>query len=127
MIVVWEDFRSGPASDLYGVRVRSNGLVTEVPATASMGWAPPRAWPNPFTDQVSIAFSLTVTTSVRVEVFDVAGRRVWASPTKLLSPGRQSLAWDGRSDSGLSQGGGIYFLRVRGAGIATSRTVVRVE
>jgi hypothetical protein len=108
------------------VRVRSNGLVTGVEPIASV-FAPPLAWPNPFREQVSIAFSLPARALVRMEVFDVAGRRVWASPIRRLESGRHTLIWNGRTDAGTAARGGIYFLRVRGPGVAVSRSVVRAN
>jgi len=130
VIVALQDGRNGAGNnDIYAQRVTSSGsiAVTAVPPLANQEFAPPLAWPNPFSDQVSIAFSLSTATPVRFEVFDVAGRRVWTSRTSLLDPGRHSLTWDGHADDGHVQGGGIYFLRVRGPGTQASRTVVRVK
>ena len=101
--------------------------ATGVPLTASQEFSPALAWPNPFTNQVSIVFSLASAARVRMEVFDVVGRRVRVSPSTVLGPGRHSLAWDGHADDGSTQAEGIYFLRVRGPGIAASRTVVRMK
>jgi len=113
---------------IYAGRVSSNGgLITAAPAPSTEQVAPALAWPNPFNRQVTIAFSLQRATTVRMEVFDVAGRRVWASASQLMQPGRRDIAWDGRADDGAPEGGGIYFLRVRGPGIEASRAVVRVK
>jgi hypothetical protein len=127
VIAVWQDTRNGPESDIYAVRVRSNGQVTAVPPPMSQDLAPALAWPNPFKTQVSIAFSLPAAAPVRMEVLDVAGRRVWTSPTQLLGPGNHSLAWDGKGGDGSSQAGSVYFLRVMGPGIVASRPVVRMK
>ncbi|HEY3216806.1 MAG TPA: FlgD immunoglobulin-like domain containing protein, partial [Candidatus Eisenbacteria bacterium] len=120
-------FRNG-SGGVDAVRVNSGGQipVTGVGPLASE-LAPPRAWPNPFRDQVSIAFSLTAPAPVRLEVFDVAGRRVWASPARPLESGRHTLVWNGRTEAGTSARGGIYFLRARGPQVAVSRTVVCVK
>lgn len=126
-IVAWQDARSGAgSSDLYAVRVRSNGFVTDVPAAVSQAVAPALAWPNPFRSRTSIAFTLSTTTRVHLEVFDVGGRRVWVSSSQLLGPGRHSLAWNGQVEDGTAAGG-VYFLRVRGAGVGASRTVIRMN
>jgi hypothetical protein len=89
---------------------------------------PALAWPNPFTNQVSIVFNLPAAMPVRMEVFDVTGRRVWASALTFLGPGRQCLVWDGRGTDGDGPAtAGTYLVRVRGPGITASRTVVRVK
>jgi len=127
-IVTWQDARAGAGNrDIYAVRVRSNGLVTAVPPAASQDVAPALAWPNPFNSRVSIAFNLSQATPVHIEVEDVAGRRVWSTPTQSLPAGRHSLAWSGETDAGTAAAAGIYFLRVSGAGIAVSRPVIRTR
>jgi hypothetical protein len=112
-------FRNG-SGGVDAVRVNSGGQipVTAVGPLAGHDVAPTLAWPNPFRDQVSIAFSLSVAAAVRMEVFDVAGRRVWASPARPLESGRHTLVWNGRTEAGTSARGGIYFLRVRGPQVA---------
>lgn len=126
-IVAWQDGVHGTSNyDIYATRVRSNGLVTDV-APAAAEFAPPLAIPNPFIGQVTITFSLSAATPVRMEVFDVAGRRVWGSPISTLGAGRRSLTWDGRTDDGRARRGGIYFIRVHGPGVEASRRVVRVN
>ena len=110
----------------YAQRVRSNGLITGAPLDQP-AITPSRAWPNPSAREVSIGFSLPMAMTVRLEVFDVVGRRVWASASRVLEAGYHTLSWGGQSDAGATVGGGIYFLRVRGAGYEVSRAVMRVR
>jgi len=127
-IVTWEDSRAGADDvNVYAQRITSSGATASVAPAAGAVDAPPRAWPSPFRSRVSIAFSLRATTEVSMEVLDVAGRTVWASPARTLGTGRQSLEWDGREANGVSAGDGVYFLRVRGPGFTASRAVVRVR
>jgi flagellar hook assembly protein FlgD len=86
-----------------------------------------KVWPDPFRDRVQMAFSLRSASTVRLEVLDIAGRRVWGSPATFLEAGREVLEWNGRAEDGTRPGGGIYFLRVHGPGVEASRTVVRLE
>lgn len=85
------------------------------------------AWPNPFARSVSVAFTLAAEMPVRLEVLDVAGREVWRSPEERFGPGRRSLTWEGRRSDGRPLAAGVYFLRVRGPGIAATRGVVRLD
>jgi hypothetical protein len=127
-IVAWQDGQNGAGNnDIYAVRVRSNGLITAVSPVASQEFAPALVHPNPFHSQLTIDFSMTVETPVRMEVFDLAGRRVRVSPTTFLSPGRHSLTWDGHADDGSLPIGGIYFVRVSGPGLEVSKRVVRLN
>src|SRR5262249_37566406 len=125
-IFTWQDLRSGTSYSLYAVEVNAGGQTVGVEPLAA-DFAPPLAWPNPFRDQVSITFSLTARAPVRIEVFDIAGRRIWMSPVDILRSGRPTRVWSGRTEGGASAMGGMYFLRVRGPGVSASRTVVRVR
>jgi len=87
----------------------------------------PRAWPNPFTKDISLAFSMGAPARVRLEVFDVRGRLVWESPAEILDRGRQSPEWDGRTQTGAAAPSGTYFPRVEGPGVDVSQRVVHMR
>jgi hypothetical protein len=69
-------------------------------------------YPNPFHDQLSIAYTLGNATSVRVDIYSIAGRIVRTMEPGVSSAGSHSLVWDGTSDSGEMLGQGIYFVRM---------------
>ncbi len=87
-----------------------------------------RAWPNPFVDRVSFAFSLPAEQNVRVEVIDIAGRRVWSSPEARMRAGAQSIIWNGGTSAapGAAAASGIYFVRIVGQDFVASRRIVRL-
>lgn len=113
-----------PRSNL--VALSAHG-VTDVPPAAGRILSNAVACPNPFAGRVSMAFDLVAPVGVRLEVTDVAGRRIWSSATAELGPGRHHLAWEGTLASGGGARAGIYFLRVIGPGFAITRPVVRVR
>jgi len=52
-----------------------------------------------------------------LEIIDAGGRRIWA---RALPPGRSTVTWDGRADSGAAAPRGVYFARLhddRGAAV----------
>lgn len=68
--------------------------------------------PNPSRDgPVRISFSLPVAGDATLELFDLAGRRVWRHALPGAAAGEHSIAWDGIGSSGHRAGPGIYFLR----------------
>jgi hypothetical protein len=123
--VAWQDRRSGTNYDIYVQHLNSNGGVLSLPEEKASWTA--RAWPNPFLDRVRLAFALPAAATVRLEIFDVRGRSIRAYEPGFLAAGDHVLTWDGRSDDGHPAGQGIYYLRAIGAGIALSRTVIRLE
>jgi len=68
--------------------------------------------PNPFRTSTSFEITLPENGRVRVEVYDVGGRRVAALLDDHRDAGRHHLAWHGRTDAGTPAAGGVYFLRI---------------
>ena len=50
--------------------------------------------------------------NVRAEVFDLSGRRVRVLYSGSMPAGEHALRWDGRTESGVDAGAGIFFTRV---------------
>ncbi len=124
--IAWQDLRSGTNSDVYSARVNPNGAPLSAPlVTLSAGAT--RAWPTPFSRRVTMEFALPAAGAVRMRVYDLGGRAVADLGSARLPEGRHQVTWDGRSDDGRTLGGGLYFIRVEGAGVALSRPVVRLE
>lgn len=84
------------------------------------------AAPNPFNPQTTVKLSLDRAGSVVVGVFDLAGRRVADLHNGLLDQGEHQWVWNGMSNAGVPQSGGVYFCRAEGQGWSTSTKLVLV-
>jgi endonuclease/exonuclease/phosphatase family metal-dependent hydrolase len=106
------------------LRARPAGGTVAVgdPAPATTQLYPP--FPNPAQAGTTIRFDLAVASPARVEVFDLAGRRVAALADGTFAPGRYTLRWDGRDASGAGLGAGLYFVRLSVPGVRSD--VVRL-
>jgi hypothetical protein len=82
---------------------------------------------NPFGDALNLRVFLPRPTPVRMDVFDVQGRRVRSVDFGPLGAGAHPLSWDGRADAGSTAGAGIYWIRVRAGELKFVRQVVRVK
>ncbi|MCE9627362.1 MAG: T9SS type A sorting domain-containing protein [Candidatus Eisenbacteria bacterium] len=98
--------------------------TTDVPhAQARLAFA--GAWPNPVRAGTRFRFELPAAGQASLELFDLSGRRVRALATGAFGAGPQSVAWDGRDESGEWAGAGAYFAQLRTpAGTLTRRFVV---
>ena len=76
--------------------------------------------PNPASGPIRVDFTIPRAGPVRIHV-DVAGRVVSGLIEEFKAPGRYSLLWDGRKDSGSRVSAGIYFVRM----VAPDRVLVR--
>jgi hypothetical protein len=88
---------------------------------------PVRVWPNPFSGRVQIGFTIPTAQTVRLDIFDVTGRKVRSLPTVRASPGGSQFVWDGRGPGGRQQPAGIYLVRVRWPGFEATRWVTKVD
>jgi hypothetical protein len=73
------------------------------------------ASPNPFNPRTQINFTLSGTDAshpVRLEVFDLEGRKVAGLVDAQLSAGAHHQVWDGRADDGSAVRSGVYFARL---------------
>lgn len=84
-------------------------------------------FPNPFNNRTTIEFTLNEAAEVRVEVFDVIGRKVATILGQNLPPGSHRVAWNGIADSGGEVSSGVYFLRIQAGALVESRRMVLLK
>ncbi len=70
-----------------------------------------RPTPNPSAGATTLRFSLPQSGVARIDVLDLAGRRVW-SQEAMFAPGAHSVEWDGRDAQGAVLPAGVYFVRL---------------
>lgn len=94
------------------------------PPAAPMALSAPR--PNPAATSVRMTLDLASEGDTRVEVWDVAGRRVRTLAAGSLASGPHALAWDLADDRDTPVRAGVYLVRAieRGALLGTARVVV---
>jgi hypothetical protein len=95
---------------------------TEKPSSSRALHAP---YPNPFSSSTVIPYEVSRGSYVRIEVFDLIGRRVRRLFEGEVREGRHHLEWYGQDDTGRPLPGGVYFIRLEYDGKAEHREVVR--
>jgi hypothetical protein len=98
--------------------------VRDAPATP-FAFSPP--WPNPSRRATNLDFRLPAPARVRVEVVDVAGRRVTLLLDQALDAGSHSIRWDGRDGTGNAVVPGVYLVRLSTGGVSATRKVVAIR
>jgi photosystem II stability/assembly factor-like uncharacterized protein len=78
---------------------------------------PPRsrllaAMPNPFNPRTTLSWELAEAGRVRLEIFDVRGRRVRKLVDRDLPAGPHAIGFDGRDDDGRTLASGVYYMRL---------------
>ena len=68
--------------------------------------------PNPFNPSTVITFELPESGLARLEIYDVAGRRIAKVVDETLDAGPQRALWSGRDENGRPVASGVYFYRL---------------
>lgn len=106
-----------------GVRLlarRASGTTTDAPPDApppslTTLFAP---FPNPLVAESTVRFDVARGGEVRLEAFDLSGRRVATLIATTLAPGRYTARWNAAGTDGRRVGAGLYFLRLDAPGSA---------
>ena len=122
---------SGLPQDVYTFRLRlrrADGTeVLSLPLSVAILLEPfaVSVYPNPVTTEATVEVIARSAQAVRIEVFDVLGRRVdrlFEGQISGAPGGALELSWDGRRLAP-----GVYFLRFVGETFETTRTVTRIR
>jgi len=112
---------SGPGS-IRRIRYAAPVAATAPPGGALEFRAP---YPSPARDLVALDYRLAADASVRLTVYDVAGRAIRSLIVAAAEPaGEHHVVWDGRDDAGRAVGPGLYLARLSVAGAALERRLV---
>ena len=111
----------GPA--LMAHRGDEEGGPAVTPGLA-FGWS--RVAPNPSRDGTTLSFSLPAAASARIDVIDLAGRRVWTTVGDFTA-GTQGVRWNGRDAAGARLAPGVYFARLTAPWGTRVARVLRVD
>ncbi len=82
------------------------------------------AYPNPFTRSATLTYQLAERADVRLEVFDLLGRRVAVLADGSHDAGRYTVQWDGVTAAGAPLASGVYVYRLRAGDFTASQKMV---
>ena len=91
-------------ADSFGTAVAEPKDVTWVALEAA-------AWPNPFDNSTRVSYAVPHRGRAALDIFDAVGRPVRTLVNGRGEPGRFSVIWDGRSQSGALVPAGVYVYR----------------
>jgi hypothetical protein len=80
--------------------------------------------PNPFSGSTEFTFALTRAAEVRIDVYDLNGKRVKTVGPVTGAVGFNRIMWDGLSDAGRPLANGVYLYRITASNTSGSKTMV---
>jgi hypothetical protein len=99
------------SADWFMSEIRHPATGAEAPRLVSRS-ALRQNYPNPFNPSTVIAFDIATAGRVRIEVFDVLGRRVATIADRSFETGRHRIVWNGDDDAGRAVASGVYLCRL---------------
>ena len=69
------------------------------------------SYPNPFTDNTNITFSLTENAEVSIRISNIVGQTVWTNSMD-VSLGEHSIVWNGSNNEGVVLEKGMYIVEL---------------
>jgi len=84
--------------------------------------------PNPFRSSTTLRFDVPSSGGhARLEVYNVAGRRITTLENRWLAGGAHVARWDGTDATGRSVGPGLYFSRLQVDGASRTGRLLRLR
>ena len=123
-LVVWQDYRSGNNFDIYEVGFNTTGiigidpLVNTIPAEYSLS----QNYPNPFNPSTVINYQITQSGNVKLEVFDILGRKVSTLVNESQIAGNHSVTWNAGNLPG-----GLYIYKIETGSFVSSRKMILIK
>lgn len=127
-VVAWSDGRTCGSHCTNGVFAQEQ-LIGRLPSAVG----PPKVGvnvvlysgaPNPSHGDARIYFSLPRSSDTRLEIYDLAGKRVQRLVDGIRGPGLSFAAWNGRRLDGSRAEAGVYLLRLQAAGVTKHAKII---
>ncbi len=83
--------------------------------------------PNPVQRTTNIAFALPQSAKVKLDIFDIGGRKVRSLASGSLAAGRHQVQWDRSDEHGRIVQPGVYYTRLEVDGKAYQRKIVTLN
>jgi hypothetical protein len=96
--------------------------IIEVDAGAPKQFALEQNYPNPFNPSTTIRYQLPVASEVKLEVYDVLGKKIATLVNERQSAGSYQVVWNA---SGLSSG--TYFYRLQAGTFVETKKMIMVK
>ncbi|HWO57107.1 MAG TPA: T9SS type A sorting domain-containing protein [bacterium] len=84
-------------------------------------------YPNPFNAGTVIRFKLPTDGDVKIDVYNILGRKVRTLVNEFRVAGTHQTDWDGRSDDGTVVATGVYFYRIQAGDFTSTRKMVLMK
>ncbi len=86
-----------------------------------------QAYPNPFTDNTTISFTLDKPSDIGIEIYDLNGKKIKTLASGDFQAGIHQITWDGTEENHSRVPAGIYYYRIIGGNAAISQRIILIK
>ncbi len=86
-----------------------------------------QSYPNPFNPETQIAYTLSVSEKVRIQIYNVTGQLIRTYDLGYQPAGSYSVHWDGRNENGDITASGVYLYRIEGGPYEVTNRMVLLK
>lgn len=101
------------AHTLENIKAVIEGTITGLDELQASDYGVLQNYPNPFSNETTISFSVTMPSLVSLDIYNILGEKVKSLANKKVSIGNHSVIWDGCNDSGDKLPYGTYFCTIK--------------
>jgi hypothetical protein len=112
------------AVDLSGGTEEFGPAKMQMPAGTKRTFVLAQSYPNPARDAATIEFVLPRSTTAKLTVYDLSGRKVRTLVDEELPAGEHEVVWNLATDAGTPAAPGIYIYRLQAGSDAGTRRIV---
>ncbi len=116
----WSGFSNVACETTYAVGIEGKGELNELPGSFKLF----QNYPNPFNPITEIRYLLPYVSHVKIEIYNLLGRRIITLVDEYQEAGSRVVRWDGRDGGGNRVESGVYFYRVEAGGYKTTKKMV---
>jgi hypothetical protein len=106
------------ADPLFITNTKNNGTALQTPLASI------KAYPNPFTDKVTISYALTNAQYVRVSIYNSAGQEINRLSSKIEAAGNYTYEWNGKDALGNTVANDTYIYKIQAGKNSTSGKIL---
>ena len=123
LVCVWDDLRNANEPKAFGHKIQSSGLTgIQLTSQIPQKYELKQNYPNPFNPQTKIQFSITEQETVKLAVYNSAGKEVSVLVNNILQAGSYEYNFDA---SGLSTG--AYFYRLTAGDFTETKKMMLIK
>jgi hypothetical protein len=102
-------------------------IVTENEPGTQRAYILAQNYPNPFNPSTTIEYTVAVRGHVKIEIYDMLGKRVRTLVDGLRSGGCHRVIWNGLDDGGSQTASGVYFYKMTSGRSSEIRKLLKLK